>query len=191
MKIHKGDAGYLKDRKKKLFIKFLIEAIIIAALLTLGFMETNTRNNLLTVVAILGCLPAGKTLVELIMVFPHKSIAPELAYEIAGKTELLTTAYDLVLTSSDKIMPIDCAVFYGNMICAYTSSGKLDISYTTKHIRQMLEKNKYSQVTVKIFDNYTAFLSRAEGMHNMAAVDRPDTEEREAAIRRLILNISL
>lgn len=191
MKIHKGDAGYLKNRKKKLFMKLFIEAAIIVALLVLGFMQTKTKNNLLTVVAVLGCIPAGKTLVELIMVFPHKSISPEIAAEIAGKTKLLTTAYDMVLTSSDKIMPIDCAVFYGNMICAYTSSEKINISYTIKHISQILEKNKYSQVSVKIFDNYTAFLSRAEGIHNMAEVDRPDTKERESAIRRLILNISL
>lgn len=191
MKIKKGDAGYLKRRRQRLLVKLLIEAAIIAGLLILGIIETGTRLNLLTVVAILGCLPAGKTLVELIMVFPHKSIEEDIAKEIADKTELLTTAYDMVMTSTDKIMPIDCAVIYGNTICGYTSSKKIDINYTTKHIKQILEKNEYSQVTVKIFDNYKAFLSRAEGMQNMAAVEKTNSQKKEAAIRRLLLNISL
>ena len=42
-----------------------------------------------------------------------------------------------------------------------------------------------------IFDNYTQFLSRAEGMNNIAAIDKNNTKKHEAALKNLILNISL
>ena len=45
--------------------------------------------------------------------------------------------------------------------------------------------------TVKIFDNYTAFITRAEGMNNIAAVEKKDTKNKEEKIRQIILNLAL
>lgn len=57
MKITKGMPGYIKDQKKKrILITILLFGISIAVFLT-GYLTTHTRNNLLTIVAILGCLP--------------------------------------------------------------------------------------------------------------------------------------
>lgn len=191
MKIAKGNAGYLRAHRNKLILKTVLEFGIVLALLGLGIWQTKTRLNLLTLVAVLGCLPAAKALVELIMVIPHHTIDSKKAAEIAEKTGLLTTAYDLVLTTRDKIMPIDSVVILDHIICGYTSVEKTDVNFAGKHIRQILEQNGYSKVTVKIFADYHAFMARAEGMENMAAVNRPDTKRKEQAIRQIILNISL
>ena len=191
MKNIKGNAGYIKKQKRNSIIKTILEFGIVIALLILGYTQTEDTMNLLTIVAVLGCLPASKALVEVIMIMPHKSIAVETADEIDSKTSLLTVAYDLVLTNEKNIMPIDCVVIFDNTICGYASSKKTDVNVAAKHIKQMLYANQYSKVSVKIFDNYTAFLSRAEGMNNIAAVEKADTKEKEAAIRRIILNLSL
>ena len=191
MKIIKGNPGYINKHKKIAILKAVLEFGIVIALLILGIMETKSRLNLLTLVAVLGCLPASKALVEVIMIFPHHSIHDEVAEEIKNKTTELTTVYDLVLTSEKHIMPIDCVVVSDNTICGYTSNKKTDVAFAAKHIKQMLYANQYTKVSVKIFDNYTAFLTRAEGMNNIASVEKTDTKQKEDGIRRVILNISL
>lgn len=191
MKINKGNAGYIEKRKKTAIIKVVLEFGIVIALLILGYWQTKTRLNMLTMVAVLGCLPASKALVELIMIFPHHSVKKEMADEIENKAELLTTAYDLVLTSEKNIMPIDCVVISDNTICGYTSSEKTDTAFAAKHIKQILYANQFTKVSVKIFDSYTAFVSRVEGMHNIAAVEKADHKKKEDSIRKIILNISL
>ena len=191
MTLKKGDAGYIRKHKRNAIWKTILEFGIVVCLLILGILETETRLNLLTLVAVLGCLPASKALVEVIMIFPHHSILKEVAEEIQEKTKALTVAYDLVLTSEKHIMPIDCIVISDNTICGYTSSRKTDVAFAAKHIKQMLYANQYTKVSVKIFDNYTAFLTRAEGMDNIASVEKEDTSKKEEAIKRVILNLSL
>lgn len=191
MKIQKGDAGYIRSRKRKVIIKTLAEFGIVIALLVLGIMQTGDRMNLLTVVAVLGCLPASKSLVEVIMIVPHHSITEEMAAEIDLNTEHLTKAFDMVFTSEKKIMPVDSIVISDNTICGYTSNPKVDTNFAAEHIKKYLVANKYTKVSVKIFDNYTQFVTRAEGMNNIAAVEKNDVKEKETGIRRVILSLSL
>lgn len=191
MKITKGNPGYIKKRKQTVILKAVLEFGIVIALIILGIVQTKTRLNVLTIVAVLGCLPASKALVEVIMIMPHRSISSDVVREITEKTSELTVACDLVLTSEKHIMPIDCVVISDNTICGYTSSQKTDTVFAAKHMKQILNANQYSHVSVKIFDNYTAFITRAEGMNNIAAVEKNDTKQKEEAIRQVILNISL
>ena len=191
MNVAKGDAGYIRARKRKILLKTVLEFGIVVALLILGIIETGSRQNLLTVVAILGCLPASKALVELIMVLPHHSISEEMAAEMELNASLLTRVYDMVFTSEKIIMPVEAIVISGNTICGYSSNAKVDMNFITKHLKQYLHMNRFDKVSVKIFDNYTAFATRAEGMNNIAAIEKEDTKRHEEGIRQILLNISI
>lgn len=191
MKVTKGEAGYLRQRKIQLIIKTILEFGIVIALVALGFWQTKTKLNWLTLVAVLGCLPASKALVQVITIFPYASIAEETADQIKSKAAQLTTVFDLVITSEKKIMPIDSFAIWDNTICGYTSSQKVDAAYAGKYIKQMLSQNQYTKVSVKIFTDYTAFLARVEGMQNIAVVDQSDTKKKEATIAHILMNISL
>ncbi len=92
---------------------------LVAALVIAGYVTTKTKLNLLTVVAVLGCLPASRILVNLIMVMPHDSIDEATELEISAVTEELTVAYDLVITSEKKAMPVAAVAIYNNTICGY------------------------------------------------------------------------
>ena len=86
-----------------------------------GYVTTKTKLNLLTVVAVLGCLPASRILVNLIMVMPHDSIDEATELEISAVTEELTVAYDLVITSEKKAMPVAAVAIsqqYDLWLCA-------------------------------------------------------------------------
>lgn len=191
MKTYKGKPGYIKRRKRETITKTVAEFGIVLALLILGYMQTKTKMNLLTVIAILGCLPASKALVEVIMIMPHQSIDQNKANEIIEKSQALTTVFDTVFTSEKQVMPVDALVISGMTVCGYSSSEKLDLAFTVKHLKQLLNQNGMEKVSVKIFDNYTSFITRVEGMNNIAVVDKLDTKKMEKRIRKLFLNISL
>ena len=82
MKVKKGEVGYIDSHKKKVIIKCITEFGISIAIFVLGILQTKSRLNLLTLVAILGCLPASKALVEVIMILPHKSFDKGKAEEV-------------------------------------------------------------------------------------------------------------
>ena len=187
----KGEAGYLLSRKRQLILKAVFEFGIVAALLILGITQTKTRANLLTVVAILGCLPASKVLVQFISIFPYKSIEKEKHTEISEKSECLSVVYDTVVTSHEKILPIDCMVVCGNMICGYAHDPKTDPEYAAKHIKQMLSQNGYTQMTVKLFSDYVKFITRVEGLNNIRRVEKKEASPEEEQICNLLLNISM
>ena len=141
--------------------------------------------------AILGCLPAGKALVGVIARFPYGSIDRKMADDIAKRTGNLTVCYDMVITSTEKIMPVDCIVISGHNIYGYTHYSKVNLDELAKHIRSILAQNQFTGLTVKILNQYKPFAARAEGLNNIAAVEKEDTKEREEAIRNVILNISM
>lgn len=187
----KGSSGYLDYKKKIEIIRTIAYFAIVAAVFLLGYFQTGTRLNLLTVVAVLGCLPASKALVGVITRLPHPSIERGRAEEIAEKTRHLTVCYDMVITSRNDIMPVDCIVISGHNIFGYTRSKKTDLKTLGNYIRTMLTANGFDGLTVKILGEYKPFLTRAEGLDNIAAVEKEDTKETEEAIKNVILNISL
>ena len=191
MKIEKGQPGYVKARKVKYLIWTIAEFGVVIAIFVLGYMQTGTRMNLFTIVAIVGCLPAAKMLVELLTMAPHKSIEPDKYKEIEEKAPLVTRVYDMVITSRDKVMPVDAIVISGHVVCGYASSPRTDETLLAKHIKDMLKASHYDKMTVKIFHDYVAFLSRAEGMNNIASIEKADTRKKEREIRNIILNLSM
>ena len=191
MKIEKGQPGYIKARKVRYLMLAIAEFAIVTAVYVLGYMQTGTKANLFTVVAVVGCLPAAKMLVEFITMAPHKSIDVDKYQEIETKADLVIRGYDMIITSSEKVMPLDAVVISGHVVCGYTSSPKTDETALARHIKNILQENHFEKMTVKIFHDYSAFLARAEGMNNIAAVEKTGTRKREKEIRKIILNISM
>lgn len=191
MKIEKGRPGYLKARKIRLICIAAAEFAVIIALLILGYVQTGTKLNLLTVVAILGCLPACKVLVGLIAIFPYRTISPDRAEEIQKEAPLLATAFDLVITSREKIMPVEALVISENTVCGYAPNKKTDPEIAARHMKNILEENRLTKITVKVFHDYTPFLTRAEGMNRIAEVEQTGSRSRKEKIRRILLNISM
>ena len=58
-------------------------------------------------------------------------------------------------------------------------------------IKETLRQNHMDKVAVKIFSDYVAFITRAEGMNSIAAIDRPDNKDLEQRIRSAILSTSM
>lgn len=191
MKIEKGQPGYIKSQKTKYLIWSIAEFAVVIALVIIGYVQTGSKLNTFTVVAIVGCLPASKMLVEFITMAPHKGIDIDKFEEIEEKAPLLSKAYDLIITGKEKVMPVEAFVISGHTICGYTSSSKTDEAVISSYLKEMLHINKVDKVTVKVFHDYVAFLSRAEGMNNIAAIEQQESRRMERKIRRLLLTTSM
>lgn len=190
-RIEKGEPGYVKARKTRYLMWAVAEFAIVIAVLVLGYMQTGSKMNLFTIVAVLGCLPACKMLVEYITMAPHKSIDPEIYKELEEKAALLVRAYDLIITSTEKVMPVTALVLSGHVVCGYAKNEKTDEVKCARLIKDVLKQNGYDKMTVKIFHDYHAFLARVEGMNNMAAVEKKESRKRERSIRDVILALSM
>lgn len=191
MKITKGMPGYIRDQKKKrILITILLFGISIAVFLT-GYLTTHTRNNLLTIVAILGCLPAARSAVGMIMLLPYRSFEEEKVREVETAAAGILSAYDMVLTSSEKVMPVDVLLISRHLICGYVSRTKVPPVEVEAYLARILKENHYDKVTVKIFTDYDSFLKRAEsfGETKQKSEGQPDRAVRE--MRRLILTAAV
>lgn len=191
MKIEKGQPGYLRVQKTRYLMWAVVEFAVVAAVFILGYVQTGKKENLFTVVAIVGCLPAAKMLVEFITMYPHQGIEPSKYREIEQKAPLVTRVYDLLITSTGKGMPVEAFVIYGRVLCAYTRSPKTDDAALAGAIKKTLLDQRYDKMTVKIFHDYSMFLARAEGLNNIAAVERQESDRNEQNIKRILTGISM
>lgn len=191
MKIKKGEAGYLNAKTKEAIFRTIVEFAIVLIIFATGYFTTKTRLNILTVAAVLGCLPASRALVSVIMLVPRKSIEKEKAEEIAEKTSSLTTSYDMVLTSYEKIMPVECIVIHNQTVVGYSGNEKTDGNSVSASIKGRLSQNHYDKVSVKIFKDYHTFLARAEAMETLAQSDEKRNKEQEEKIKEIILSLSM
>ena len=190
-RVQKGTPGFLDYKRKVEILRTIIYFGIVLLIFLLGYSQTHTRLNMLTVVAVLGCLPASKALVGVISRFPYHSVKEKLVKEVKAVTTHLTVGYDMIITSREKIMPIDCIVISGHTVFGYTHYSKVNVQEASRYIRSILVENQFSNANVKILNQYKAFLARAEGLNKIAAVEKKDTKETEARILHTILNISM
>ena len=121
---------------------------------------------------------------------PYGSIPSDIYKEVEKKAPLLPKIYDLIVTSTEKVMPVSVMLFCGHTICGYAGNDRVDEGKCAVYLKEMLEKNGYEKMTVKIFKDYRAFLARAEGMNNIFAVEKKE-RTLEENIRKVILTLSM
>ncbi len=193
MKDKKGTPGYIHARKMRYLMWAVIEFAIVLILVFIGVMQTGSRLNVFTIVGIIGCLPAAMMLVEYIVMFRLQSIDPSKADEIAKKAGSLTSAYDLVLTVEEKVMPVEAVLFQEHVIVGLATAPQADVAKMSKYIKQLMEENHFDKMTVKIFDDDRAFLSRVETMSSKAQETEAEESDgtRDENMRALLLSVSM
>ncbi len=200
MKSKKGCYGYFRQEKKRRLIITLILFAIPLLIFFTGLLYFKTRESLCTIIAVVGCIPACKSTVGLIMVCMQKSI-PEKEYrairEAAGE---LTMLYELYLTSNDKNGYVDAFAVCGNEVVGFSSDPKIDVRFTSDLVQRILVQNGY-KVHVKILKDLGPYLDRLQSLQkNRESLEKnisftPDERypdlSRSELIKHTILAISL
>lgn len=123
-KTKKGDYGYLKHQRKLEIAKTAVLFCLSLAVYLSGLLTTGTNKNLLTIVAVLGCLPASRSAVGMIMFLRAKGCSEELHERILPHAQGLPQLYDVVLTSYDATFELVHLVFKGNSLIGLTVNPK-------------------------------------------------------------------
>lgn len=186
MKKLKGEFGYLTYQRKKVILITIILFAISISVYVLGYVTTKTNKNLLTVVSILGLLPASKSAVNMILFIKNKGGSQEVYEKIKAKAGSMAMAYELVLTSYEKTFFLSSVVAHNNTLCGYSENPKCDVKAADKHITTMLSQNGF-KITVKIFDNLEKYLERLDTLSQI----EEETPEVNLGILRIVKAISI
>ncbi len=168
----KGTKNYLDSQKKYELIRTLLYFGISAALFIGGWLQTKSRVNLLTIVAVLGCLPASKSAVSAVMFFRFKSCDPAKADRLTPYGEMLSCLYDCVFTSYQKNYRISHLAVRGNTVCGFTEDAGFDEKGFYAHIGDLLKLDGHKDITVKIFHDFDRYTARLEQMKALEADEK-------------------
>ncbi len=208
-KIEKGDPGYLeKQMQRELIITLLLFASSFGVLL-IGLIIAGTKNNLLTIVAVLGLLPASKELITCIMFAKAKKHScPQALYDGVQKViaadnssdessggehvqdtseDRLLVVYDLYMTAQENDYPILSMCCRNKTLIGIAEWEKFDYKKAEEHIQIMLKQNGHKNVSVKIFSEQETYISRIKELNGQKAKN----VDEDQAILRLMLNLSL
>ncbi len=183
---YKGSRGYLRVQKKYEILRTVLYFGLSLSIFVMGYLTTKTRANLLTIVAVLGCLPACKSAVNMIMFLRFRGCSEESAERIAGYTEGLKGLYDMVFTSYDKNYQVAHITVKGNTVCGFTEDASFDEQAFCQHIDHILKLERYQDVTVKIFKEIDKYTSRLEQLKTLDA-DESHTEGILSALKSVSL----
>ena len=172
---YKGTKNYLHTQRKYEIVRTLLFFSISGAIFTMGLISTGTRLNLLTVVAVLGMLPASKSLVSVIMFSRYSSLSSDAADLIEKHSGSLTALFDMVFTGDNGNFPVGHLTIKGNSVCGYSEDPKFDEKKFYEHIDTFLKADSYKNVKVKIFTDLKKYVDRLDQMQELSC-DGSNTE---------------
>ena len=166
-KYNKGDYFYLKSKKHKEVMRTILYFGISAILFIAGYLQTGTKANLLTIIAVLGCLPASKSAVLAIMFLKQKGCSEEFYHRIKEKFPTLPGIFNLYFTSYDKNFDISHLFAEGMTIIAFTENLKIKENEFEDHIKTMLSHDNLTGYNVKLYKDIEKYLLRMEQMQSL------------------------
>ncbi len=182
----KGRRNYLNTQKKYEVIRTILYFAISISLFAAGYIQTGEKTNLLTIVAVLGCLPASKSAVSAIMYLRFVSCSEQSAAEIESHSQGLQCLYDMVFTSYKKAFRVSHLAVRGNCVCGFSEDVNFEENEFYRHIHPILKSDGHQGVTVKIFVNLAKYTERLEQMKTLEA-----DEDKTQAILGTLKSVAL
>lgn len=179
----RGEFGYIRAKKKKTVLLTVIYAAIAVGVFVLGLVLNHmSRQNIFTVIAVLGVLPTVKQIVGFIVVFPYTSVSKE-QYDTVCKAapEGMLVMADLVITSSEKIMHLDYLVVGNKQVIALLGNGRQEIAYVRDYLTKGVA-NWGTDYKVKIMEQEKKFLKELSLVSSGSTMSESDKEEQERVI---------
>lgn len=158
-KTEKGSRGYIDSQKRKFGIITGFFFVLVAAFFITGLILCKTRNNLLTVMAILMVLPAAKFAVDLIMVLPYKAVTDEFYNRLENTDAKFLHKYECVFTSKEKAVYAAALVITEHTVCVYAPSSQTDAGKFEKSLQNFV-KTTGPTINVMLFTDEQQFFKK-------------------------------
>ena len=163
-KIRKGEFGYFKVEKKRRLLITLALFVVPLFIFFSAWIYHGSRLTIWTVVATVGCLPACKSTVSLIMILMRRQMDEGLYQQIRSHEGELVMAYEMYMTFYEKSGYVDAIAVCGNDVVGYSSDPQTDAAFIGAEAQKILRKNGY-KVHVKILKDLRPFLERLDSMN--------------------------
>lgn len=184
-KVKKGCFGYLKHQRTVEILKTVLCLAVSVALYRIGIYSTGSNKNLLTLVAVLGCLPMAKFAVNSIMFIRANGCSREAKEKMDAKG-LTPLFFDLYFTTFKKNFQISALDYKKKNLIMLTEDSNIDMQAAEDHFKEVLGNCGYSTVTVKIFTDMDKFIDRMSELKDLTEEDKDLTY-----LFDNILNVSL
>lgn len=195
----KGSYGYLEKARKVSLIKsgLFLAAVLIVYFGALFYFKTN--KNVFSILAAVGALPTGRSIVLSIMYLRAGSASAH-AHEAIEKACSLPegcSGYDLYLTGYEHSFSVSHLAVLDRTVVGLTEVNSMDIRLCETHIRDMVRKDEHVGYDVHIYrdlDEYVRTLqelstTEGSGKESMKASAESTAEDR--AVMKMILGISI
>ena len=204
-KVIKGQYGYLplQFRKEVLRTVLLFASSIVILLIGMavklhynpGMSLADSKNNILTVAAVLGMLPASRSLISTIMFIKGKKYTcpaalHERIMDLQKEQNVPLFCYDLYLTGYDKNYPVYVMAATENELLGLLSD-KADAAKAQEHIKEALQKDGQKNVTVKLYQEEEKFLERIKAAVSANASATEQDAQKAAAHLEVMRQIAL
>ena len=184
----KGNFGYIRAKRLSVLIKTAIFFGISLSLFAAGYITTGKKENLLTIVAVLGCLPACKSMVNAIMLFRARGCSDPARDAIRPLEGRLIGMYDMYFTSYQKNFALSHMVVENRVILGFTEDGTCDSAACAAHIKSVLSQVGFSDVAVTVTDQLDKYCNQLKLLNEKVAGGNPAKDDE---IRIVLYEISL
>lgn len=164
-RIIKGDFGYIEKKKIRVILITLFLFALAIGIFLIGYFTTGTKKNLLTIVAVLGCLPASKSAVNMIMFLRAKGCPFDTYKMIEEHTGKLIPMYDMYFTSYDANFPVLNMIVNESVIIAYYNAPKFDETKCIKHLTTMLGNAGIGNVTISLTSDLDKYINMLDNIN--------------------------
>ncbi len=187
-KIIKGQYGYRDAHKKAQIRNVALFAVAIAAIL-IGrfFVQWEDLKKMMMITAILLVLPMANLASPLIVSWKFKTTPKDFYDAVRPYEEKFTIFYDLIITNTDLIMPIDAAVIHPTGIYLFCPNKGIDIKKGEKFINEILIGWKLDG-NAKIMVEKKNYLNRLASLRDLTEEDDDGSED---YIKKVILGLSM
>lgn len=162
----KNTYGYIDSQKKYEIIRTLVYFGVSLSLYAAGYAATKTNANLLTVAAVLGCLPASKSLVSMVMFLRQKSCSEEIYKKVSLCCQNLDCLYDLAFTTEKITFPVSHAVYAARCLILF-GENVTDTQALEVHITEYMRKAGIKGVTVKVYTDLDKYCQRLVSLQGL------------------------
>lgn len=185
-RINKGEFGYINNRKVLTIIRTFVLFALALGLYFIGYVNTGSNKNILTIIAILGLLPASKSCVNMIMFLRFKSLDAVIFSEFSETANSndydASLIYENVFTTTEKSYYLPALFYRNHTIISYCENKSNEALNTIEnHIKESIKIEKID-VTVKVFKDKEQFLDRLNGLVKV------EKDEGDDSLRNIVYN---
>ncbi len=194
VKIRKGDFGYIRHQRKVTILRTIIMLGISLGVFAVGyFYNGRDIKNVLTIVAVLGLLPASKSLVNAIMFIKAKGCSSETQTKILENGPNFHHYYDFYFTAYEKNYPVSHMILLNQALIGVTEWDKCDTKEGEKHLKNHLKQDGLKEIAVKIYKDADEYCERLAALHYEydPLSDTDNNPEREEKVFAVLKAISL